>query len=162
MLHSSPASTRWIEGKCGVLMKELEAITAHTEAQAGHTGPKDSGADGHHRIPATPALRMLATSRRPLSYAHLLRSATASTTDAPLPRSAPARSWRTTARPNNGRPATALAASAEWCCVVSPMQKPVLLTFPSPEDKRRFLSRCKRLHDVPHLDAGRRPDPRSA
>eukprot|EP00899_Mesostigma_viride_P025885 jgi/Mesvir1/6481/Mv19554-RA.1 len=45
----------------------------------------------------------------------------------------------------------------------SPGHQPVLLTFPSPEDKQRLLSRRKRLHDPPHLDAGRRPHgPRSS
>eukprot|EP00899_Mesostigma_viride_P015981 jgi/Mesvir1/24384/Mv11053-RA.1 len=102
---------------------------------------------------------MLATSRSPavplLSYADLLRSATASTSDCRHRHELNSRSWRTTARPNNGRPATdrptpaALAASAEWPVLRRFPQKPCSPAhLPLKTIKQRFLSRRKRLHDL--------------
>eukprot|EP00899_Mesostigma_viride_P007430 jgi/Mesvir1/16689/Mv25526-RA.1 len=67
-----------VEGKCGVLMKKLEAITAHTEALATQV-PKI--AEQTATIASQPP-RQDAGDLPPLSYADLLRSATASTTDA--------------------------------------------------------------------------------
>eukprot|EP00899_Mesostigma_viride_P018655 jgi/Mesvir1/26791/Mv20559-RA.1 len=71
-----------VEGKCGgVLMKKLEAITAHTEALASQV-PKI--AEQTATIASQPPRLDAGDLRPPLSYADLLRSATVSTTDAPI------------------------------------------------------------------------------
>eukprot|EP00899_Mesostigma_viride_P015465 jgi/Mesvir1/2391/Mv26018-RA.1 len=173
-----------VEGKCGVLLKKLEAITAHTEALATQV-PKI--AEQTATIASQPP-RQDAGDLPPLSYADLLRSATASTTDAiatklqELENHRQAQQREVTDRARRecrvvlrrfpqkpGETSTSLADElknqlltlmglvgevALSGCHRLPHSRdkaappPVLLTFPSPEDKQRFLSRRKRLHDL--------------
>eukprot|EP00899_Mesostigma_viride_P021597 jgi/Mesvir1/29439/Mv26067-RA.1 len=172
-----------VEGKCGVLMKKLEAITAHTEALATQV-PKL--AEQTATIASQPPRQDAGD--LPLSYADLLRTATASTTDAIATklqeledhRQAQQREVTDRARrecrvvlrrfpQKPGETSTSLADEIKKQlltlmglvgevelrgCHRLPHSRdkaatpPVLLTFLSPEDKQRFLSRRKRLHDL--------------
>eukprot|EP00899_Mesostigma_viride_P003773 jgi/Mesvir1/13397/Mv16486-RA.1 len=111
---------KMVEGKCGVLMKKLEAITAHTEALAMQVPKIAAVADGHHRILGSHAPRQDAGDLPPLSYADLLRSATTSTTDAIAMKLQELEEHRQAHAATGGHGPRSPREPSAWCCVVCP------------------------------------------
>eukprot|EP00899_Mesostigma_viride_P022326 jgi/Mesvir1/3278/Mv25611-RA.1 len=124
MLHSSLSSfriIRWMALDCAACLPKSYRSHHHPNRRPGRAGPGDCSADGHHRSPTHPARRQMIIASQPRTPATRTccgRSGTASTTDGIATKLQEFEALRQAKQ----REATdrALAASAEWCCVVSP------------------------------------------